>query len=285
MSPKFKGTVLVIASALLWSIGGTIQRFLETQDSWTIVFWRSTFAALFLLIFMLATDGASQTASLFRRMGWAGLAVAFCFAVASTSFVVALAYTTVANILLIQASVPLLAALLSWFFFRERISRTTRLAIAAVIAGVGIMVSDSLDGKVSPMGDGLAILIAFMFAIATVISRHHSEVRMLPAVCLATTAAAIFASLHLSQFFVSPHDFGFLILFGAVNLGAGLAVFTMGVRLIPAAFAALLGTLEPVLAPVWVWLVHGEVPSTRTIVGGVVVFVALFIHLLLNIIR
>ncbi|MDE2383338.1 MAG: DMT family transporter [Alphaproteobacteria bacterium] len=281
-SSSTRGAALVIASALLWSFGGTIARFISVQDSWTVVFWRSTFAALFLLAFMLVNDGPRETTAMFRRMGWAGLAVALCFAIASTSFVIALAYTKVANILLIQAGVPLLAALLAWAVFREKVSVPTQLAIAAVIAGVGIMVSESLDGKVSPIGDGLAILIAFAFACATVISRHHAEVRMLPAVCLATSVAGLFAATRLGSFGVSPADFGFLFLFGAVNLGAGLAVFTMGVRLIPAAFAALLGTLEPVLAPLWVWLVHGEVPSARTLLGGSVVFAALFIHLLLE---
>jgi drug/metabolite transporter (DMT)-like permease len=277
-----KGILLVVASALLWSLGGTISRFLTVQDVWTVVFWRSLFAALFLLCFMLASAGGRETANMFRRMNWAGYAVAACFAIASTSFVIALSYTKVANVLLIQAGVPLLAALISWFVFREKVSLPTQIAIAAVIAGVGIMVSESLDGTVSPMGDGLAILIATVFAIATVISRHYAEVRMLPAVCLATTAAGLFAATRVNAFAVSPGDIVLLILFGAVNLGAGLAVFTMGVRLIPAAFAALLGTLEPVLAPIWVWLVHGEVPSARTSIGGGVVFAALFIHLFLE---
>ena len=282
MQSRNRGTALVISSALLWSIGGTIQRFLAVHDTWTIVFWRSLFAALFLLAFMLATEGPRETRAMFRRMGWPGLGVALCFGIASTSFVVALSYTKVANVLLIQAGVPLLAALLAWFVFREKVSLPTQVAIAAVIAGVGIMVSESLDGGVSPMGDGLAILIAFAFATATVVSRHHAEVRMLPAVCLATTMAGIFAALHVQSFSVSKADLLLLVLFGAVNLGAGLAVFTMGVRLIPAAFAALLGTLEPVLAPIWVWLAHGEIPTTRTILGGSVVFSALFIHLLLE---
>ena len=49
--------------------------------------------------------------------------------------------------------------------------------------------------------------------------------------------------------------------------------------LIPAAFAALLGTFEPFSAPIWVWLIHAEVPSARTIVGGAVVVTALLVHI------
>ena len=228
---------------------------------------------------MVWRDGAGGTVRLFRGMGLPGVAVASCFAIASTSFVVALGYTTVANILLMQAGVPLIAALIAWVLFRERISKPTWLAIGAVIFGVGIMVSDSLTGSVSPVGDGLALLIAIAFSIATVITRRFAHVRMTPATCLGTIMAAVFAATQTSTFAVSVSDMGFLFVFGALNLGLGLAFFASGARMIPAAYAALLGTFETLLGPVWVWLVHNEVPSGRTILGGAIVFAALMVHI------
>jgi drug/metabolite transporter (DMT)-like permease len=273
------GFLLVFLSALMWSFGGTFARFIHTDDSWTVVFWRSVWAAAFLVCFMVWRDGWRGTLKLFRDMGLPGLAVAICFATASTAFVVALAYTTVANILLMQAGVPLLAALIAWALFREKVSVATWVAIAVVIAGVAIMVSESLDGAVSPIGDGLALLIAVMFSIATVITRRFAHVRMTPATCLGTILAAAFAASQASTFAVSGHDMGFLFAFGVVNLGLGLAFFATGARLIPAAIAALLGTFEPILGPLWVWLIHSEVPSGRTIVGGAVVVAALLVHI------
>jgi drug/metabolite transporter (DMT)-like permease len=274
------GALLVFLSALFWSFGGTIARFIEAGDTWTVVFWRSFWAAVFIVGFMLWRDGWRGTMQAIRGMGVPGLAVACCFAIASTSFVVALGYTTVANILLMQAGVPLLAALIAWAVFREKVSATTWLAIAAVIFGVAIMVSESLTGEVSPIGDGLSLLIAVVFATATVITRRFAHVRMTPATCLGTIFAAIFAASQASALAVSLPDMGFLFAFGAINLGLGLALFATGARLIPAAFAALLGTFEPILGPIWVWLVHGEMPSGRTIVGGSVVVVALLVYLL-----
>lgn len=271
--------LLVFLSALMWSFGGAIARFIDITDNWTIVFWRSLWAATFLLGFMAWRDGWRGTLRLFRGMGLPGLGVAFCFAIASTSFIVALAHTTVANILLIQAGVPLLAALLAWALFRERVAAATWLAIAAVIAGVAIMVSESLDGAVSPIGDGLALVIACVLSIATVITRRFAHVRMVPANCLAAVLAGAFAASQASEFAVSARDMGFLFAFGVFNLGVGLAFFATGVRLVPAAIAALLGTFEPILGPVWVWLVHGEVPSVRTIIGGAVVVTALLVHI------
>jgi drug/metabolite transporter (DMT)-like permease len=141
------------------------------------------------------------------------------------------------------------------------------------------MVSESLDGAVSPAGEGLALLIAVTLAAATVITRRYSSVRMTPATCFGAILAAGFAVSRTSAFAVSIGDMGFLFAFGVVNLGLGLAFFATGARLIPAAIAALLGTFEPILGPVWVWLVHSEVPSGRTILGGAVVVAALLVHI------
>ncbi|WP_395663330.1 DMT family transporter [Aestuariivirga sp.] len=274
------GVLLVAGAAIAWSFGGTIARYIEAPDAWTVVFWRSLFASTFLLLFMLWRDGPEATVKMFRAMGWPGLGVACCFGIASSSFVVALQHTTVANILLIQAAAPLFAALLAWMVFRERVNLATWIAIAAVICGVAIMVSASFSGQVSPLGDGLALVITVLFSAAIVITRHHPQVRMTPAVCLGTAMACAVAFFLSGPLAVSMPDFFWLFLFGAVNLGAGLAMFVTGARLVPAALAALVSTLEPVLGPVWVWLFHGEVPGTRTVIGGAIVFVALLIHIL-----
>ncbi len=87
-----------VSVGLMWSFGGTIARFISVDDSWTVVFWRSVWAAAFLLCFMVWRDGWRGHAEIVPRHGPSGLAVGFCFATASTAFVVALAYTTVANI-------------------------------------------------------------------------------------------------------------------------------------------------------------------------------------------
>ena len=275
-----RGALLVFGAALVWSFGGVIARGLEVGDPWTIIAWRSFFAALFLLGFMLWRDGPAGTMRLFRTMGLPGISVALCFATASISFVVALGYTSVANILLMQAGVPLMAALLGVVFLREAVDKVTWAAILAVIAGIAVMVSDSFAANVSFIGDGLALLIAVVFAAATVITRRYAGVRMTPAVCLGVmigTAVGVSLSSGLG---ISNGDLGLLVLFGAFNLGLGMAMFATGARLIPSALAALISTMEPVFGPIWVWLIHAEVPAPRTLMGGGVVFLALVGHIL-----
>ena len=274
-----RGAWLVFGAAAIWSFGGAIARFLSVSDNWTIIFWRSLWAAVFLLGFMLQRDGMRGTARLFRDMGWAGIGVGMCFATASTCFIVALSYTTVANILLMQAGSPLFAALMMFLLFRERVGTGTWVAIAAVMVGVTVMVSDSLDGSVSPVGDGLALLIALAFALATVLTRRNAHVRMMPAACLGTLITLVAGFALAGSLKVNAADAAWLFVFGALNLALGMMFFVTGVRLLPAALAALISTAEPVLGPVWVWLVHGEVPVGRTLLGGAIVIAALLAHL------
>lgn len=266
------GAFLVFAAAITWSVGGLLARLAAVDDPWVTIFWRTGTASLFLLAFMLWRDGFKGTLRLFDEMGWPGLAVGFCFAAASTAFVVALSYTSVANILLMQAGVPLIAALISYILFRESIRFSTWFAIAAVILGVGIMVSDSLTGKISPIGDALSLLIAVAFATATVITRRYSNLRMTPAVftgaAMGWLIAVAMTAKTTAWLSVSQPQIGILVVFG-MTLALGMVLFTIGARAIPSAFAALLGVAETIAGPIWVWIFLNETPNARTLLAAV----------------
>jgi drug/metabolite transporter (DMT)-like permease len=288
------GAWLVFAAAVVWSFGGVFARLLAdvyaAPGVWTVVFWRCLWAAAFLAGFIAVRDGPRTILPGIRAMGWPGLAVALAFATASTAFVVALEHTTVANVLLVQAGVPLLAALLARVFLGERVSGPTAAAIVLVLAGVAIMVSDSLPGAGggggSAIGDLLAVTIAVCFATATVITRRFAQVRMTPAVCLGALIAMAFAATRVPSFpgdlAVPAGAMALLAGFGALSFGLGLALFVTGARLVPAATAALLGVAETLLGPFWVWLAFGETPEARTLVGGGLVVLALVGHLALG---
>jgi drug/metabolite transporter (DMT)-like permease len=297
------GATLVFLSALFWSFGGAIARFLDIESSWTIVFWRALFAGLFLLAFLLIRDGPRETFRLYRNMGFPGLAVAFGFAVASTSFIIAIQFTTVANVILIQAGVPLLAALMAWIVYRERIALSTWIAIAAVIFGVALMVMGGpiletvdamldidmfaaaempgagIDTSRAWIGNLLACTIATVFAMVTVVTRRFQNVRQTPGASLGCFVASMVGFLMAPSISVTTGELGVLVIFGMLNLGLGMALFVTGARMIPSAFAALLGTAETVLGPVWVAIVHHEIPGTETIIGGAIVLAALLAYL------
>ena len=299
------GAILVFMSAVAWSFGGAIARYLTIEDNWTVVFWRALFAGIFLVGFLLFRDGPRETIRLYRNMGVPGLLVGFGFATASTCFIIAISYTTVANVVLIQAGVPLFAALMAWIIYREAVSLTTWLAIVAVIIGVAIMVmggpliataddmlglglaagagndpaNPSTQGSHAWFGNLLALTIAIVFAMVTVVTRRLPDVRQTPGASVGCLAAAIVALSQAGSLQVTPGELAILAGFGMLNLGLGMAFFVTGARMIPAAFAALLGTAATMLSPVWVAILHGEIPGAETIVGGTIVLVALLCYL------
>jgi len=276
---RSRGVVLVAAAALCWSLGGLLARLVAT-DTWTTVFWRSIFAAAFLIgvtVFQERGAGWARLRRIGWGMGWPGVAMAVCFATASTCFLNALARTTVANTLIIQSTSPFIAALLGWAWLGERVRRRSWLAMAAALAGATVMASHSW-GAGSIGGDLLALVTAIAFAAATVIVRRHREVRMTAAAGLASVFSALFAWPPARPLEAGPADLALLALFGAAQLGFGLVLFTAGARLIPVADASLIAVLESVLGPVWVWLALGETPAPAALVGGAIILAALVVH-------
>ena len=250
-------------------------RLLDGLDSLTIVLWRSATAFAFLLLLGLAMHGPRLPRA-FISMGWAGVLIACCYTAASISLIVALKLTTVAEVLIIMSSSPLLAALLGWLVLGERVGPVGILAMAASSVGIGVMVSDSYaHGSIA--GDLVALGIALAQAVAVVTLRRHREVDMLPAMCLATLIATLIVVPLAKPWPLTGQQAGLLGFFGAGQLGLGLALFGAGAPRIPASLASMLNVLEPVIGPIWVWLALGEHPAPMALVGGLIVLAALML--------
>lgn len=279
MSPHRRGLALVAGGVVLWSGGGLLARLAGT-DSWTILCVRSVFACLFLLTF-IAIRQRGRVADSFRALGWAGVLVACLFVTASTSFMNALNYTTVANIMFMQAMSPFVAGLLGWLLMRERVAWHTVAAMLAALAGIGVMVWGSISAG-RGFGDLLAVIMTVCTAGAIVVMRWHREVDMTAAACLATGLAMVISFPLATPSSVSWMGFTVLAVFGCVQMGCGLILVVAGSRKIPAAETALLTVLESILAPLWVWLALAENPGPAALAGGAIVLAALVIHTLID---
>jgi drug/metabolite transporter (DMT)-like permease len=264
--------LLVAGAAICWSSGGLIARLVAT-DPWTTTMWRCTFATLFLAGFVGVVRRQGILAQ-WRAIGWPGVAVAACLASASTCFILSLSRTSVANTLILMSVGPWVAGLLGWLVLGERVKLGTWLTMSMAFAGVAVMVSGSRGaGRLS--GDLLAIVMASIFAMSTVLMRRHPEIQMTPAAGLGALMAALAAAPFASPFAASPRDLLLLAVFGAIQFGGGFVLFTAGARLLPVAETSLIGMLEMVLGPLWVWLVLGETIGARSIVGGLIIVSAL----------
>jgi drug/metabolite transporter (DMT)-like permease len=267
-----RGALLVAGAAICWSSGGLIAR-LVTTSPWTTSLWRSIFASLFLIVVLTLARRRGIVAQ-WRDGGAPVLAAAVCMATASTCFIFSLAHTSVANTLLLMSTGPYVTALLAWMLLGERVAPRTWLTMGMALAGAVVMVSSSY-GHGAITGDLLAVAMATSFAVATVIVRRHPDIPMAPAAALATALTALVALPLAQPFAVTPRDLLLLALFGVAQFGAGFLLFMAGARLIPAAESSLIGMLETVLGPLWVWLVLSERPGAASLTGGALILSAL----------
>jgi drug/metabolite transporter (DMT)-like permease len=262
-----RGQVYVGIAALAWSSAGVLQRELSVGTA-TQVAGRAFFASLALLGFVSVSERRG-VGRVFASIGRAELAVAVCTAVASSSFIVALNHTTVANVLFMQAVAPIAAALIAWVALRESVSGRTALAMAVALGGVGLMVGG--PGGAHGIGLLLSVLMTLSFALGVVITRHRRDISMAPAICLSQVLVLLAVGPFAHPGAVGLVDVLLIVVLGVGQMAVGLVFFTMGARLIPAAEVALITLLEVVLGPLWVWLALSERPSTTTLAGGAVV--------------
>ena len=137
------GRLAMILAAIAWSTAGLVQRELTATPA-TQVFGRALFAFFALLILVLLIDRKGAWSSL-RSLGWIGVAVVAALSLSSGTFLLALNYTTVANVLFLMATAPVFAALLGWLVLGERIPPRTWLAMALAAGGVSAMVAGTLE--------------------------------------------------------------------------------------------------------------------------------------------
>lgn len=290
--PKEQGLIITIAAGFAFSIGGLISRFIHIDEAWLVVFWRSLFAGIFMLAVMLYKFGTIGTIKKIHALKLPGLIVAIATGCSISFFVVALSYTTVAEVVLISASSPVLAALLLYMVFGEKTAVSTWWAIIAVLIGVGVMVFASkeqgqninhqLQNK-AWVGTALAFAISACFAIMAVTTNKNNHITMLAATMLGAFMAAMAALLILIlkgvNIIVYGENLFWLWAFGMINLGLGMSLFISGAKVLSAAITTLIILIEPVFAPIWVWLVHNEVPSSPTLIGGIIILIAITSHI------
>jgi drug/metabolite transporter, DME family len=270
-----RSVALVVLAGLCWSMGGTLVKLVEAADAFQIVLWRSLFVIPVVAGFM-ALGGIGTMLTRLRAVGWNGLLGGFCLMGAFLGWVQALTLTTVANAAFVLASMPFMAAVLARVLLGEPIRRITWLAAALAGVGVAVIASPGLDsGRLA--GTLLALGSCLCFALFSVTLRRARTLDSSPSLLMGALLSAVACALLLSigrgpgALAINGHDLVACAVMGIVQIGCGLIAFTRGSRQLPAADLLLLAQTEVVLAPVWAWLVIGEVPASGTLVGGAIV--------------
>lgn len=262
------GVVLILVSVVVFSLAGVFTKGVST-GSWEVIFWRGVFATLFTTTYVIARR---QIETEFLKMGRSGIAVGIVGAVGSAFFLSAFKYTSIANVILVYSSAPILASILAWLWIGERVSGKTAIACVAAFAGVAIILQGSF-GDSNLFGDLLALGMTICMAILMVLYRRWPKT---PAAGPAALSSLLLlpAGYFLGDIYkVSQIDFMILVVFG---LTFAIASVTLGegMKRIPAGEAALLSILETPLAPILGFAFFAEVPPLATFVGGGLVLVA-----------
>ena len=142
--------------------------------------------------------------------------------------------------------------------------------------GVGAMVIGSFHA--GPLAVALPIVMTFSFAIVIVLTRYRRDVSMMPATCASQALVVVVVAPFASFGSATGSDWGIFFALGVFQMGLGLALLTVGARLLAPAEVALLSLLEVVLGPLWVWLAYSERPTTATLVGGAVITAAIVVQ-------
>jgi DME family drug/metabolite transporter len=280
-----RGLFFVFAAGVLWSTVGLGIRLIEDASVWQILLYRSVALSTFLYMVIRLRSGVSPLTQA-RKAGLPAAIAGLSLVAAYSGGIYSIQAISVASALLLFATAPFMTAVLGWIVLRERVRNATWVAIIVAIGAIAIMVSGPAGGEATDGTNGEALYgtlaalgSAFGFSVFTVALRWGKSGEMLPAVFLSGLFAIVITTiicliLGLS-FVLTPRDGGIALSMGVFQVGAGLVLYTLGSRTLPAAELALLSLAEVLLGPLWVWLFLGEDASHRTLIGGALLLLAI----------
>lgn len=274
---------------LIAALGGFLFTFdlpllrLADNDKWTLVLARglmlfASISAVWLFVRWRTGSNLPYIA------GAAGLAVVATNGLSNIAYIVALKSTGAANVVFILALVPVLTAVFSRIFIKERIHPYTWLATVLALVGVGIIVRDSLSfGGI--MGDLWAFVCACCTAAAfTIIRASGKNVATSLALGSLVSAAIAFwffdadlTNLSKVASFGMPSWF-WVALNGLIIIPLSSSLIANGPRFLPSADVSMFFLLETILTPIWIWMLFAEQPSNAVMLGGAIVIATLVVH-------
>lgn len=275
-----QAVALMVLVTFLWSIAGVVTRHLEQAQAFEIAFWRSFFTLLSLAIILPLWQGWG----IWRRMrqeGWLLWASGACWSVMFTAFMLALAMTSVANVLITLAAAPLLTALISRVFFGQDLARRTWVAIGVAGLGIAWMFAGELEGA-AWMGMLVALGAPLGGAINWNLVRRGQEagkrVDLVPAVLIGAAISSIVTLPLAWPLEASLHDISLLAGLGLVQLAIPCVLAVGCARVLSPTEMSLLALLEVLFGIGLAWWGADEAPGVQVMQGGMLVLGALIIN-------
>jgi drug/metabolite transporter (DMT)-like permease len=271
-SARRRGVLLVLVATVLWSMAGPFARLLAHLDIWTVMGWRALLGAVSIAVVGLIEWRRGRLDNAFG-FGPLSPLVALLAMIAISAYTASVMTTTIADVMVIYATLPFVAAAIGFVINGERVSPRTLAAAVVALLGIVIMVASGLgSGRV--LGQALSMLMTLAFAGMIVLQRRQPKASMIVVNCLGALGSGIFGLANSPLEPIGLHDFVILFVFGLTTIGLAFVIFMEGAKFIPSAEAGLISLLDVVLGPVWVFLAFGENPGLPTMVGGAIVLAA-----------
>ena len=274
---RWKGIAYVATAALMWSTAGIWVRYL-TLDIWTIQAGRAFCGALSLFVYLLFQDGQSLLRP-YRTINLAGYIMVPINALGMAAYMVALHWTTVADVMIVYTTLPFVVALVGWVWMRERVKMRTMFASAIALSGVTFMVGGSYQSG-TVKGDLAAFGMVVSFAALVILSRRYPKLSMPAHSVLSALLCAAIAYPMADFSMVTLKDALLLLILGSITIGVANVMYMRGVALIPPAEAGLIGLLDTIIAPLWVFWIFNERPADGALIGGCIVLAAVVYQIL-----
>ena len=270
------GPFLVFLGAVSLSFGGLIVKSFEGASLWQILFWRSLFFSITVLAFLSITY-KKKIFNSFYLSGFPGFIAGVILSLGFCGYVIAMYSTTVANTNFIISLQILFLAILGYFFLKEKISSVTLFSIILAVAGVLIMVGNSLSpGELT--GNLAAFSMPITFAVLIIIVRKYPSIDMVPAQFVAGICCCLIGYFFSTKIMISYHDIFLGFLAGFFQIGFGFIFITIGARTTPSAMVGVIMLSESVLGPLWAFLFASERPSLFSLIGGAIILLAVLIQ-------
>jgi drug/metabolite transporter, DME family len=248
----------LVLAAVLWSLAGLFIKFLDLPPL-TIVFYRSLFASLFFAFFVRKSIAVPRVALLVAILAYTA---------AISAFVSANKITTAANAIVLQYTAPMFVFVIVRFVFGEKITGTSWLLLGLGMLGIAVIGAGSA-GQPDAAGVMIALLSGLLFSIYMVSLRFLKEFNPGTLTFLNNLVCClILLPLVGSELSLSLKEGWIVAVMGVVQLGIPYWLFSKGLEQISVQEASLIVLIEPVLNPLWVALIVGELPSGTTLIGG-----------------
>lgn len=275
---KIPGYMLVFLGAVTLSFGGLIVKSFDGATLWQILFWRSVFFCLVIIIF-LSFSYKSKIFKAFLSSGIPGLIGGIILGCGFFSYVFAMYNTTVANANFIIQTQTLFLAVLGFLFLKETISKITLASIILAITGITLMLGDTLTSG-QMLGNIIAFIMPISFAVLIIIVRKYPTVDMIPLQLIAGIVAMAIGYIIAGRVDISPNDIFLGFLAGFFQVGFGFIFITIGARTTPSAVVGIIMMSEAIFGPLWAWIFINEEPPLLVLIGGTIVLIAVLIQFL-----